>query len=301
VLTATLLALGAAGVHAAWNLLIKTSGDRALAAWGQFAAAAAIGAVTLLLIGPPGVEALPYLVATGLIHIGYVEGLAAAYTHGDFSLSYPLARGAGAVLAAVGSVALLDDTLSGGAWLSILVAAIGLASLRVGRGVPAADDVVLDVPDEPDEGASPPADERRALVYALATAACIATYTLVDSAGAREVSSGASYGVASVTAAGLAVTLANLVRPTRRARIGEVASGWRRHVAGGAGTLIAYTMVLVAVREAPVGYVTMLRESSVVIGAVLGWLVLHEALGRRRLASSAVILLGLVGLVASGG
>ncbi len=60
-------------------------------------------------------------------------------------------------------------------------------------------------------------------------------------------------------------------------------------------------MVLIAVREAPVGYVTMLRESSVVIGAVLGWLVLHEALGRRRLVSSGVILLGLVGLVVAGG
>ncbi len=210
-LAATLLALGSAGIHAAWNLLIKTSGDRALAAWGQFTAAAVIGLVTLAVIGPPGVEALPYLLATGLIHVGYVEALAAAYTHGDFSLSYPLARGGGAVLAAVGSVVLLDDHLSGGAWLAILVAAGGLISLRVGRTVPAADDVVLG-PVEPE----PVLDERRALIYALATAACIATYTLVDSSGARAVESGASYGVASVTAAGLAITLTNLARPSRR-------------------------------------------------------------------------------------
>ena len=56
-------------------------------------------------------------------------------------------------------------------------------------------------------------------------------------------------------------------------------------------------MVLVAVRLAPVGYVTMLRESSVVIGPLLGWLVLHEALGRRRLVPSAIVLAGLVLLV----
>ena len=57
-------------------------------------------------------------------------------------------------------------------------------------------------------------------------------------------------------------------------------------------------MVLVAVRCAPVGYVTMLRESSVVIGPLLGWLVLHEPLGRQPdPASAGVVLTGLVLLV----
>ena len=51
--------------------------------------------------------------------------------------------------------------------------------------------------------------------------------------------------------------------------------------------------------RAPVGYVAMLRESSVVVGAAMGWLVLREPLGGRRLVSSAVVLCGLVGLVAT--
>jgi len=45
----------------------------------------------LVVVGPPGWEAVPYLVATGLVHIVYIEGLVGAYDHGDFSLSYPLA------------------------------------------------------------------------------------------------------------------------------------------------------------------------------------------------------------------
>lgn len=301
-LTATLLAVGSAFVHAAWNLLIKTSDDRALAAWGQFLAAALISVVGLAVVGPPGWSALPYLTATGMVHVLYVEGLVAAYTHGDFSLSYPLARGGGAVVAAVGSVAFLGDHLSGAAWVAIAIAAIGLMSLRVGRGVPAVDDIILGSSDDP--AASPPpsprASESRALAYALLTAACIATYTLVDSAGSRASANGVSYGFGSVAAAGLAITVVNLLRPARRARTSALRTGWRRNLAGGLGTTIAYTMVLVAVRQAPVGYVTMLRESSVVIGALLGWLVLHEGLGARRLASSGVILAGLVLLVAVG-
>ena len=273
-LTATLLALGSAVVHAAWNLLIKTSDDRELAGWGVFAAGGMLGAVGLLVVGGPGWVVLPYLVGTGLVHIAYAEALVAAYHHGDFSSAYPLARGGGAVLAALGAVVLLDDHLPTAAWLAIGVAAAGL--LLLSRGSSAA-----------------------ATRFALLTAACIATYTLIDSAGSRAGDSGLAYGLATCTMSGLTITLANLARPARRARLPQLLAGWRRHLVGGAATLTAYTMVLVAVRLAPVGYVTMLRESSVIIGPLLGWLVLHEPLGRSRVGPSLVVLGGLVFLVAA--
>ncbi|HEU5151022.1 MAG TPA: EamA family transporter [Iamia sp.] len=296
-LAATLLALGSAAVHASWNLLIKTSDDRALAAWGQFTAAAVVAAAGLLVVGLPGWDAAPYVAASAVVHVAYLESLVAAYTHGDFSLSYPLARGGGAVLAAVGSAVVLDDRLPALGWVAIAVAGAGLVGLR-GRGVPAADDVVLGDDRPP---AANTDGGRAALGFALLTAACIATYTIVDSAGSRAGDSGVAYSFAGCLASGLTVTAANLVRPSRRARASVLRRDWRRHLAGGVGTVTAYTMVLVAVRQAPVGYVTMLRESSVVLGALVGWLVLHEGLGRRRLVASLVILGGLVLLVVAGG
>jgi drug/metabolite transporter (DMT)-like permease len=274
VLAATLLALGSAVVHAAWNLLIKTSDDRELAGWGVFAFGGLLGSAALLVVGGPGWAALPYLVGTGLVHVAYAEALVAAYHHGDFSSAYPMARGGGAVLAALGAVALLDDRLPAAAWFAIGVAAAGLFLLSRGSSA-------------------------TATRFALLTAACIATYTLIDSAGSRAGDSGLAYGLASCTASGLSITVVNLLRPARRARLPQLLAGWRRHLLGGAATLTAYTMVLVAVRQAPVGYVTMLRESSVVIGPLLGWLVLHEALGRERLRAGAVVLTGLVLLVAT--
>jgi drug/metabolite transporter (DMT)-like permease len=56
-------------------------------------------------------------------------------------------------------------------------------------------------------------------------------------------------------------------------------------------------MVLLAVRRAPVGYVTALRESSVVFATFIGWKVLKESSGVRRVASSMVMVVGLVTLV----
>ncbi|HMJ76435.1 MAG TPA: EamA family transporter [Iamia sp.] len=304
-LAATLLALGSALVHASWNLLIKTSEDRAVAAWGQFTAAALVAGLGLLVIGGPGWAALPYLAGTAAVHLVYIESLVAAYTHGDFSLSYPLARGGGAVCAAVGSALVLDDRLSALGWVAIAVAGFGLVGLR-GRGVPIADDVVLgEAPAvttaRAEDRARDRAGERAALGFALLTAVCIATYTIIDSAGSRAGDSGVAYGLASVAVSGTAVSLSNAARGSRRSRAGLLLTDWHRHLAGGVGTLVAYTMVLVAVRQAPVGYVTMLRESSVVIGALVGWLVLREGLGGRRLIASGVILAGLILLVVAGG
>ena len=61
----------------------------------------------------------------------------------------------------------------------------------------------------------------------------------------------------------------------------------------------SYALILVAVRRAPVGYVATLRESSVLIAAFLGQRYLDEHRVRQRTIAAAVILAGLVLLVAA--
>ena len=60
-LTATVLALVAAALHAGWNLLIKTAGDRDLAAWGQFVFGGLALAPVFLFTGFPDLRSLPFL------------------------------------------------------------------------------------------------------------------------------------------------------------------------------------------------------------------------------------------------
>jgi drug/metabolite transporter (DMT)-like permease len=139
---------------------------------------------------------------------------------------------------------------------------------------------------------------RRAIVLALVTAFTIGAYTVVDSHGAR-VTSGASYGLALMPMLAVALSVIGVARGRSRALRDAAPAGWRRWLFAGACSALAYTLVLIAVRSAPVGYVTMLRESSVVLGALAGWLLLRERLGARRLASSGVVLAGLLLLVAA--
>jgi drug/metabolite transporter (DMT)-like permease len=272
---ATGLALGAAVLHAAWNLLIKTASDREIAAWGQFVFGGVSLLPVLIFTGAPAAAAWPYLGVSAVVHVFYVGALVAAYEHGDFSLAYPLARGGGALTAAVLGVIVLGDGLGVGGWIALLVVTIGLASF-IRPGTP-----------------------RNEVVYALLTAVMIGTYTVIDTAGSRRTTDGFAYGIALTGTAGLVLSVIGVARGRGPAFVASVRTSWPRHLASGICLATAYSIVLVAVRYASVGYVATLRESSVVLGAALGWLLLKERLGGRRLVSAVVVTAGLIGLVIS--
>lgn len=272
-LTATVFALAAAVLHAGWNLMAKRAAEPFLALWAQFVVAGAIGGVGLVALGGVTLEALPYALLGGLIHIPYLAMLARAYDDGDFSLAYPIARGGGAMIAAIGGVALLDDSLSVASALGIGVVVVGMALLGWGA-------------------------DRRHLTTALVVAATIGAYTLADSKGTR-IAGSQSYAFASFLSTAVAITAYGLGSRRGGALLGSVRANWRVTAVAGAATVVTYSLVLAAVRRAPVGYVAALRESSVLLAAFVGWRYLDETRGRQRLAAAGTIVAGLTILVAA--
>lgn len=275
-LEATLLALGSAVLHAGWNLLVKTSDERFLTAWGQFLVGGVLMLPVLLFTGLPSADTIPFLLASSVVHVVYIGALVRAYHHGDFSFAYPVARGGGALIAAIGGVVFLSDFLSELSWLAIAIVVVGLMSLV-----------------RPHVGLV-------AIGWALLTALTIGVYTTLDAAGARRADDGFAYGIVLFASAGIALSFTGAATGRGRDFVHYLRTAQRlRVLAGGLASVLAYSMVLAAVRLAPVGYVASLRESSVVLGAAAGWLLLHERLGRMRVISSLIVAVGLVLLVAS--
>ena len=269
---ATVFALAAAALHAGWNLRVKASGDRFVALWGQFLTAGAVCAAGLVLTGLPARDAWPWLGLSACIHIAYVVCLAEAYGAGDFSLAYPLARGGGAMVAAIGGFAFLDDQLTVLGYLAILVICGGLVSFIR------------------------PGTSWVSIRWALLVAVLIGCYTLADAVGARR-TEGIAYVLGTFVATAVTVSAWGLATGHLSNLRRSLATSWRGHLTGGLAAAAAYGLVLFAVRWAPVGYVTALRESSVVLAAVAGWRYLAEGFGRARLASATVVVTGLVLLV----
>lgn len=273
-LAATLLALGAAVLHAGWNLRIKQSGDRWLALWGLFVAGGIIGfpyALAATVQGDLGAAAWAWATASGAVHAFYIGRLARTYEIADFSVTYPIARGGGALVAAVGGVIFLDDHLSVVSIVGILVVVAGLVMLS---GHVDWDHVWP----------------------ALIVAILIGAYTVIDSQGSRS-TVGSAYAMAIFVTGGIGTTIQGLNRGRWNEMKQSVRPMWRQYFLTGLASLVTYWMVLLAVRRAPVGYVTALRESSVVFATFIGWKILKEKSGLRRVLSSFLIVSGLVTLV----
>ncbi len=278
------LILGAAGIHAAWNLLAKRAKDQAAFLFLATAAAAALGlplalfALATASVPAPGLAAAA---ASGVVHAAYFALLGAGYRRGDLSVVYPVARGSSPLLVALLARPLLGDHLSPLGWTGVAVIVTGLA-LVAGGGIRGQGDA---------RGGLVPAG----VGLGLAVGVTSATYSLVDRAGVAVVAP-PIYLALQILGAALLMAPGWLASGARRARLAEAARGHglRLAVACGAGILGAYGLVLTAMRLAPLAYVVAGRELAIVFGTALGALVLKERVGPLRAAGAAGVMLGIV-------
>lgn len=265
--SAFVLVLGSAVLHAGWNLAIKASGDRLVTAAGQVVLGALLFAPALLATGPPH-GAWGSVAASSVVHLGYGLSLVAAYDRGDLSTVYPIARGSAPALVTIAGVALLGDSIRPIAVVAIAV--IVLAIVMIGT-----------------------AGRPRGVPWALLTGWLISTYTIIDTAAVRGLDSAVSYTICLFLGNGLLFAIAVFVRRDRHAIAAGIRDEWWKMAIGGTASALAYLLVLAAARSAPVGLVSAVRETSVVIGALAGWRLLGEPLGSRRVLAAAAIAAGL--------
>ena len=275
--------LGAA-LHAGWNALVKSSGDKPLDTALVHLMGAGVALPLLLIMGLPGPAGLPYIAASLFIHVGYYIALAGAYQHGDLGLTYPIMRGFAPLLVALGSGSLIGEVPSLAAWAGVLGITTGVALVGLAR---------------PGEALH----HRKALMFAFANAGIIAVYTVVDGLGVRaEVAAGGSalrYVMLLFVLDGIAYPLLVWLKrgPEGRAHILAYArSRWPLATLGGSASIGSYAIALWAMTRAPVASVAALRETSVLFAAVLGTVLLKERFGLQRAIGTAVIVAGVVAL-----
>lgn len=265
--------IAAGALHACWNAIAKQVNDQLMAfAWIGLTSAA-IGGAVLAITGLPFRAAIPYAVASGVIHIGYNLGLMNSYRLGAFNQTYPIARGTSPLVVAVGAYFLASEHLGGAALAGVMTLAVGLMSLAFSSGRPTRAD-------------SP------AVAAAVLTGLTIAAYTIVDGLGVRHSHDPWSYAAFLFVLQGPPMAIVAAFR--------RPASQWRDRSAMGHGALaaalsvVAYGVVLWAQSRAPLAEVAAIRETSVVFAALIGFLVLREDFGRRRVAAAVVIATGIV-------
>lgn len=277
------LVLLSALCHSAWNLLLKRSGNQEVFAWALLVSGSVLLAPLsgiLFWLYPVSASGYWLALASAATHVVYFAMLGRAYSQGDLSLVYPIARGIGPMLVPVLAVLTLGESVSLPAAIGIILIIIGIFIVSWWgrfRKILAQPSIFLR-----DGGVR----------YAVLTGLAITTYTLIDKVGVGHVQPflymyminvGAAIGFAPFVAFKYGMT------PVRR----EWQSNPWSIVTASLLVFIAYGLVLTAFSLSRVSYVGPAREVGIVFGVLLGVLVLKEQFGQGRLLGSTFIVLGL--------
>jgi drug/metabolite transporter (DMT)-like permease len=277
-LAVSMAVLLAALLHAAWNAMIKGGGDVLLDTAGIVFGAMLIGLPFLFVVPPPQPAAWPYIAASVTVHLAYYWLMVSAYRAGDLTLVYPLMRGVAPLITAVAGIAVLGELPPAVAWAGMLLISAGVFALSY-RAL----------------GHAP---SRAAIGYALANAAVIALYTLIDGRGARVSGNAWSYIVWLFVLDGIPFSLWMLAT-RREAFVDNLRTRSTRALAGGGLSAAAYAISVWAMTKAPVALVASLRETSVLFATLIGARLLNERLSPRRWAGVAAVVAGVLALKAA--
>ncbi len=268
------LVLSSAAMHAAWNALVKAGGDRLVLTTLVMMGPVPVCIVALFFLPDLPSAAWPFLLASTVIHYAYYVLLIAAYGHGDLSQVYPISRGAAPALVALAAWIYARENLSAVETAGVLIVSLGVMSLAWRRGVR-------------------PRAESTALALALLNAIVIASYLVVDGTGVRRAADPLTYIAWLFVLEGVPLLGFTLWR--RRHCISAAFSPYlAQGTIGGVIAGISYAIAVWAMSLGPMAHVVALRETSVLMGAAIGVVMLKESFGLHRIVSAAVVAVGAV-------
>ncbi len=272
------LVLTAAVLHASWNAMVKGAGDRAVVLAVVSGMHALLGLALVLTVPAPAPASWPSIFASTVIHYAYYALVFQSYKLGDLSQVYPISRGMAPAIVALSAVVFIGENLTPLGWIGLGAVSFGIGLLAWQRGATQA--------------------SGKAVLVAATLGLCIAAYSFADGVGVR--ASGSPFGYAGWLfvfefPVPLFVALRRM-RSRTHVDIKTIGLG----MIGGAFAVGAYGLALYAATMAPLGAVSAVRESSVIIAALIGLVLFRERPWKGRLIAAVVVAGGVSVLAVAG-
>ena len=272
------LALMAAFLHAVFAALQKGRHDPLLARGAiDFSYMLMAAPFALFVVPWPEPHMWPIFIGVFIIHCLYKWAVLASFRRGAYTVVYPVMRGTGPLFAVIGAGLVFGESFSPVQWMGVAVLLAGLYGLAAYN--------MVHVTVDRDTLVS-------ALVFAVITGLFVAAYTTFDAYGIRATADPFTFLAWFFFIDGVLfpiIAARFYVRLEDKPPLAPLAA---RGVFGGLVALASFGSIMLATRLDQVGEAAVLRETSTVFAALIGWLFLKEAVGPRRL--------GLMGLIAAG-
>ncbi|MGD9917571.1 MAG: EamA family transporter [Paenirhodobacter sp.] len=280
------LALLAAFLHALFGALQKGRHDPWVSRAAIDASYGIIAAPFALFVVPwPEPHMWPIFAGVFAIHVGYKLSQAMCYERGAYTVVYPVVRGTGPLFAVIGAGMIFGEHFNAGQWAGVAVLLSGIYGLALYN---------LRHVTVNRETMGP------ALALAVLTGGFVALYTTYDAYGIRATADPFTFLAWFFFIDGWFMPLFT-VRRWRNVPASEFVPLIKRGVLGAFVAYFSFGAIMMATRLDRVGEAAVLRETSTVFAALIGWLVLGEKVGPRRTALMALIAAGAVIVELAGG
>jgi drug/metabolite transporter (DMT)-like permease len=273
------LALMAAFLHALFGALQKGRHDPWLSRAAIDSSYCLMAAPFALFVVPwPEPHMWPIFAGAFVIHAIYKVLQAMTYTRGAYTVVYPVVRGTGPLVTVLLAGLVFGEVYAAAQWLGVAVLVAGILGLAVYnlRTITLNRDRMVP-----------------ALIFAVLTGGMVAAYTTYDAWGIRATADPFTFLAWFFMIDGVFIPVVTWRRWSSLAGA-EVVPLIKRGVLGAFVAYFSFGAIMLATRLDKVGEAAVLRETSTVFAALIGWLVLGEKVGPVRTALMALIAGGAV-------
>ncbi len=270
------LVLTAAFTHALWNFFSKKVSGNFTIFWYGCAGTNLVRlfyTVYSLFTAGLDLRGLIFVLVSAAAHACYYLAFLYTYSKGDISTAYPIARGTGVAGTAIVSFLFLGELITPLAGAGMAAVVTGIVFIGFARNKNQARD-------------------KKTYLAALLTGVFIFIYSLADKQGVKYINPLVYINLIDTAA------LLFIVKPAHRHGFAESLALVRRFLKEtiiiGVGSTGTYIMILFALQFERASYIVSMREFSVVIASIMGFVFLKEKLSLPKAAGIICITAGLI-------
>jgi len=258
-------------LHASWNIIIKSINDSQIAIALQMLIQSIIVFPFLFVVSFPEGITWIFIIFSLLLHTSYFLILGNLYNRGDLTIIYPVFRGFAPVFVTILSVIFLKDYISLKGLLGIGIIAFGLILLTIENYKNK-----LNI---------------KLLIISIFVSLLISLYTFAGGAGVRSVNNEFTFIVWNFFIGGW-LTIAYVYLKKRNQIFKLNLKQYISITIASFMSIIAYTIILWSMNQQPIAYVASIRESSIIIASLIGFIFLKEKFTNIRLFSATMFFIG---------
>ena len=265
-----LLILFAALCHAGWSTIVKY--HKSFSIMGMTCIVEIIVFTPLVFFVPfPSLEIWYFIIASVILHGFYRLSVIYSYKFGDLSFVYPIARGGSSLLIVILTLIILQEHISLLGIAGILTVCIGIFLISYSKNHKF---------------------NFSAFILAVSTALLITIYTIIDGVGVRLSENKFSYLFWLLLLNGIPLLLVSIFSKEKLlSNLNTKIIIWG--IPAGMLAIFSYGIVVWSMQYLEIAYVSSIRETSIILATIMGFIILKEKKARGRMLPAVLVVIGI--------